>query len=70
MSEKYVFIIWNKALFCKKKILSDLKKSFHIENVFYIEWNRTSYPDNLKAFYGTKTTDIRKKMDYIAVLEK
>jgi len=65
MSEKYVFIIWNKALFCKKKILSDLKKSFHIENVFYIEWNRTSYPDNLKAFYGTKTTDIRKKMDYI-----
>ncbi|MBQ2657014.1 MAG: hypothetical protein IJF87_00400 [Erysipelotrichaceae bacterium] len=61
----YVFIIWNKALFCKDRILNDLKSSFRVEKGFYIKWKKEHFLDDLRAFYGVKSPDVRQKRSYI-----
>lgn len=65
MSEIYLFIIWNRALFCKEKIINDLQNSFVVKKVFYIEWDKNKYKENLKAFYGIKAVDINTKIKNI-----
>ena len=62
---KYVFIVWNKALFCKEKILEDLKKSFIIDKKFYIKWKDENFINNLKALYGTKANNYEEKIKYV-----
>ncbi|MBQ6478132.1 MAG: hypothetical protein IJI44_02055 [Erysipelotrichaceae bacterium] len=63
--ECYLFLIWNKAFFCKDKILKDLKSSFLIRKTFYIRWSEENFLKNLKAFYGTKTADVKEKARYV-----
>ena len=62
---QYIFIIWNKALFAKDKIISDLKKSFEIKKQFYIKWNKENFEKNLKALYGIKCNNPKQKIRYI-----
>lgn len=62
MNNLYIFIIWNKALWCKDKILNDLKQSFNIKSSFYINWDNKHYEDNLKAFYGRKLGPVKDKI--------
>jgi len=64
MNNYYIFIIWNKALFCKRKILKDLKKSFSVEKYFYIRWEKDRFIENQKALYGHKSTDASEKVRY------
>lgn len=63
MRNLYLFIIWNKALFQRDKILSDLKKSFNIVTNVFVEWS--DYDTNLKAFYGSKIESTRDKLSFI-----
>ncbi len=65
MDNQYIFIIWNKALFAKDKIISDLKKSFEIKKQFYIKWNKENFEKNLKALYGIKCNNPKQKIRYI-----
>ena len=65
MEEKYLFIIWNSALFCKNKIINDLKDFFIIEKQIYIKWSKENFADNLKAFYGTKMSNVDEKIKHI-----
>ena len=65
MDNQYIFIIWNKALFAKEKIISDLKKSFEIKKQFYIKWNKENFEKNLYALYGTKCSSPKQKIRYI-----
>ena len=60
----YIFIIWNKALFCRDRILNDLQKSFEVREFLYIEWNKESFIRNIKALYGHKSTDAHEKIKY------
>ena len=60
----YIFIIWNKALFCERRILDDLRDSFVIEKYFYVEWNKDVFIENSKALYGHKSTDAQEKVKY------
>lgn len=57
MENMYLFVIWNKALFCKKKIVNDLKSSFEIVYSSYIEWSKNHFIENLEAMYGRKLGD-------------
>ncbi|MBO4918812.1 MAG: hypothetical protein J5365_01500 [Erysipelotrichaceae bacterium] len=63
--EYYLFLIWNKAFFCREKILNDLGASFSIRKTFYIRWSEKNFLKDLKAFYGTKTADVREKSRYV-----
>lgn len=61
MNNQYIFIIWNRALFCKNKILNDIKKSFIVKKMFYINWDRNEFKNNLKKLYGNKCNDLKQK---------
>ena len=65
MDNQYIFIIWNKALFAKERIVSDLEKSFEIKKQFYIKWNKENFEKNLHALYGTKCSSPKQKIRYI-----
>lgn len=65
MNNQYVFIIWNKALFAKDKIINDLSKSFEIQKQFYIEWSKENFEKNLIALYGKKCDNPKQKAIYI-----
>lgn len=54
MENLYIFIIWNKALFARNRIIKDLKASFTIINNFIIKWDEDKFKDNLIALYGRK----------------
>lgn len=62
MENTYLFIIWNKALWCKDKILKDLESSFEIINEITINWNKNHYEDNMKALYGRKLGPVEDKI--------
>lgn len=62
MENKYLFIIWNKALFCKDKILKDLESSFEIVHSSYIAWNKDNFVANLEAMYGRKLGNPKDKI--------
>lgn len=65
MKNKYLFIVWNKALFCKDKITNDLKQSFVIEKYFYVCWEKDKFIADLKALYGFKSADVQEKAHYV-----
>ena len=65
MKDCYLFIIWNKALFCKDRILKDLSNTFIVEKYFYVNWDKKLFKKNLQAFYGTKSPDIDDKIKAI-----
>ena len=62
MENTYLFIIWNKALWCKDKIIKDLEKSFSILHIKNIKWTKSLFPDNLKALYGRKLGNPKDKI--------
>lgn len=62
MENMYLFIIWNKALFCKNRIIKDLELSFEIIHSSYIEWSKDKFIDNLEALYGRKLGDPKDKI--------
>lgn len=62
MENTYLFLIWNKALYQRQKILNDINNSFEIVKDIYIKWNKNNFPLNLQAFYGRKLGDPRGKM--------
>lgn len=62
MKNTYLFIIWNEALWCKNKIISDLNNSFEIIKYFYIQWDNNEYEKNLQALYGRKLGPANEKI--------
>lgn len=67
MKNTYVFIIWDKALFCSKQILRDLSNDFEIVNKFYVDIPKENFKESLLAFYGTKASDLDRKIYSIGV---
>lgn len=63
MENLYIFIIWNKALFARNRIIKDLKKSFTIINNFKIKWDEDKFHDNLEALYGHKLGQANDKIE-------
>lgn len=63
MRNLYLFIIWNKALFQREKILADLEKSFSVVYNIFVEWS--DYDVNLKALYGHKIASVKDKLSFI-----
>lgn len=64
MNNQYIFIIWNKALWCKDRILNDLKEIFSINKTLYIKWDKEYYIDNLNSLYGRKIGSAKEKIAY------
>lgn len=62
MKDIYLFIIWNKALYQRERIINDINNSFEIVKDVYIKWNKNMFPLNLQAFYGRKLGDPKGKM--------
>lgn len=54
MKEYYIFIIWSEALWCKKRILNDIRSSFQVEVAGYARWKRREFDTNIERFYGWK----------------
>ena len=52
MENRYLFLLWNKALFKEKEIVEDINNSFNIDKIFYINWNKENYDTDLKSLYG------------------
>lgn len=69
MKNTYLFIIWDKALFARDKIIKDIEESFEIKMNIFVEWSKDKFEDNLKAFYGNKMDDAKQKMSYIGTGE-
>lgn len=63
MTEKYLLIIWNKTLWCEKRIVKDLSQSFTIVFDKYIVWDKNSFGSNLKSFYGSKIDNVKAKIN-------
>lgn len=61
----YIFIIWSKVSWCKKRIISDLKVSFEIRKIINLTWDKNLFEDNLAAFYGSKIADYKEKIKRI-----
>lgn len=53
-SELHLFIIWEKGLYQKEKILEDIRKKFVILNVYKIKWSDKNFSENMSRFYGQK----------------
>lgn len=53
MSELHAFIIWEKALRLRGRIVKDLKKKFEILRVYEISWSENTVSNNFSRFYGT-----------------
>lgn len=62
MENTYLFLIWNKALWCKDKILKDLSNSFEIIKEIEVNWSKEHFEDNLKALYGRKLGPVEDKV--------
>lgn len=69
MDEQYIFILWNKALFCQKHIVKDLSSSFSIEKIFYNKWSKNDFHNNMMSLYGTKAPNIENKIKAIGTDE-
>ena len=52
MENKHLFLLWDKALFAKEKIINDLNESFVVEKAFYIKWDKANFARNLQSLYG------------------
>lgn len=50
--EIHLFIIWSKATYEKKNILSDISNKFSVVDIYNITWSEEMFPDNLSRFYG------------------
>ena len=61
----YLFIIWNRVLWAKKRIIDDLSSSFEIVKEVKVNWDKNKYIDNLLALYGTKTNNATDKLKAI-----
>lgn len=61
----YLFIIWNKALFAKDKIIKDIEENFRILYQSTIYWDEKHYHLNLKGLYGHKIPDVDDKISCI-----
>lgn len=62
MNNTYLFIIWNKALWKREKIINDINNSFEIVKDVYIKWNKDNFSKNLLAFYGRKLGEPKGKI--------
>lgn len=62
MNHVFIFIIWHKALWCRRRIISDIILSFDIVSEIDILWDKAEFENNLKAFYGCKMVDPRQKV--------
>lgn len=54
MKEIHLFIIWEKARNCSKKILEDIENNFKILNIYDISWSQEKFSENMSRFYGQK----------------
>ena len=50
--EIHLFIIWSKAVYKKKDILSDISNKFSVLDIYNITWSENMFADNLSRFYG------------------
>lgn len=62
MDNTYLFLIWDKALYQREKIIKDINNSFVIVKDIYVKWNNNNFSYNLQAFYGRKLGDPKGKM--------
>lgn len=55
--ELQLFIIWKNAIDRKDEIISDIKKSFKLRNIYKVIWSEENWSNNLSRFYGTHLPD-------------
>lgn len=53
-SELHIFVIWSNGLYLKEPIIDDIKKHFHIKQIFNCRWDKMSFALKLSQFYGKK----------------
>ena len=50
--EIHLFIIWSKAHYERKNILSDIDSKFNILDIYNISWSKNKFSENLSRLYG------------------
>ena len=50
--EIHLFILWSKANYERKNILSDIDSKFTILDIYNISWNKNKFSENLSRLYG------------------
>ena len=50
--EIHLFIIWSKAHYERKNILSDIDSKFTILDIYNISWDKNKFSENLSRLYG------------------
>lgn len=69
MENQFLFIIWNKARFCEKKIIDDISNSFKIDKILHVTWDKNKFGANIMALYGTKIPNLKEKLKIIGTGE-
>ena len=64
----HTLIIWSKAVESKDFILSDLKASFTIKNVFKFHWEKDVFFKNLIPFYAHSQKELS-PIEYFDILK-
>ena len=59
--EIHLFILWSKANYERKVILSDIANKFTILDVYNISWSKNKFSENLSRFYGQNLPNNSKK---------
>lgn len=62
--ETHLFILWEKALYKKDEIISEIKRKFSIINMYEIEWSKEKFIENISRFYGTNLPNAKEKMEH------
>ena len=52
-SEMHLFILWEKSLYKKDEIISQIKEKFKIIKIYNVKWSDKYFISNLSRFYGT-----------------
>lgn len=63
-SEMHLFILWEKSLYKKDEIISQIKEKFKIIKIYNVKWSDKYFISNLSRFYGTNLLDCKAKAEH------
>ena len=62
--ETHLFILWEKSLYKKDEIISEIKEKFKILKIYKMKWSEKYFLSNLSRFYGTNLPNCEAKAEH------
>lgn len=62
--ETHLFILWEKAIYKKEEILTEIQNKFSVINMYEVEWSKEKFVENIIRFYGTNLPNAKEKTEH------